>query len=78
MDEIEIRDVVDDNIEDLCCVCVPLEKRDDPGFIKGVEEKEKWAIEMLHQSIQGYRLARNFRCAQALREGTTESEGRMG
>jgi len=49
MDEIEIRDVVEDNIEDLCCVCVPLEKRDDPDFIKGVEEKEKWAIGMLHQ-----------------------------
>ena len=53
MDGIDIKDVVEENIEDLCCLCVPPYKRDDPDFIKGVEEKEKkkkWAAEMLQKS----------------------------
>lgn len=49
MDEIDIKDLAEENIEDLCQVCVPPEKRDDPDFIKGVEERKKWAAEMLQK-----------------------------
>jgi len=47
MDTIDIRDVTEDNIKDLCCVCVPSHKRDDPDWVKGAGEKTKWAVEML-------------------------------
>ena len=49
MDRIDIKDVTEENMEDLCQVCVPPEQRDDPDFIKGVEEKRKWATEMLRK-----------------------------
>jgi len=42
MKEIEIRNVADENIDDLCRVCIPYEKRGNPTFIKGMEEKRKW------------------------------------
>lgn len=49
MDKIRVDDIIDKNIQDLCQVCVPSEKRDDPYFVKGVEEKRRWAVEMLHK-----------------------------
>ncbi len=47
MEDIHIRDATADNLGDLCRICVPPEKRDDPTFTKGVEEKRKWAVGML-------------------------------
>jgi len=47
MSKISIRDVTYENIEDLCSVCIPPDKRNDPKFIAGIEEKREWAIEML-------------------------------
>jgi len=49
MDEIDIKDLAEENIEDLCHVCVPPGKRDDLDFVKGVEEKKKWTAEMLQK-----------------------------
>ena len=49
MDRIDIKDVTEEGIEDLCCLCVPPEKRDDLDFIKGVEDKKKWAAQMLRK-----------------------------
>ena len=49
MDKTDIEDVAEENIEDLCQVCVPPHKRDDPDWVKGAGEKTEWAIEMLHQ-----------------------------
>ena len=49
MDTIDIWDGTEEDMEDLCHVCVPSHKRDDPDWVKGVGEKTKWAIEMLHQ-----------------------------
>ncbi len=47
MEEISIRDVSDGNINDLCRICIPPERRDDPIFLTGMEQKRKWAAEML-------------------------------
>jgi GNAT superfamily N-acetyltransferase len=47
MDEIDVRDVIEENIDDLCWVCVSPEKRDDPDWIRGVADKKKWALETL-------------------------------
>jgi len=49
MEEIKIGDVTDRDIDDLCRICVPSEQRDDPTSIKGMEEKRKWAMEMLQR-----------------------------
>ncbi|MEW6455575.1 MAG: GNAT family N-acetyltransferase [Acidobacteriota bacterium] len=47
MEKIRIKNVTEENIDDLCQICIPSEKREDPAFIKGMEEKRKWAMEML-------------------------------
>ena len=47
MDEISIRDVTEENVEDLCWVCVLPEIRDDPDWIRGAADKKKWALNML-------------------------------
>ena len=47
MDEIDIKDLAEENIEDLCQVCMPPNKRHHPDCIKGVAEKKKWAVDML-------------------------------
>jgi len=49
MDTIDIKDVTEEGIEDLCWLCVRAEKRDDPDFIKGVDDKKKWAAQMLRK-----------------------------
>lgn len=49
MDEIRIVNVEEGHIEDLCRLCVPPEKRDEPEFVRGMEEKGKWAATMLHE-----------------------------
>jgi len=49
MERVEIKNVTKENVEDLCKVCIAPTKRDDPDWIKGAEEKKKWAIEMLHK-----------------------------
>ena len=49
MDEIDIKDLAEENIEDLCQVCVPPNKWHHPDWIKGVAEKKKWAVDMLRK-----------------------------
>jgi len=49
IDDINVEDVNEANMEDLCWLCVPVEKRHDPDFIKGVEDKKKWAAQMLRK-----------------------------
>jgi GNAT superfamily N-acetyltransferase len=49
MDEIDVKDVTEENVEDLCWVCVSPEKRDDPDWMRGVADKKKWGIEMLQK-----------------------------
>lgn len=47
MSRIIIRDVRNENIVDLCRLCVPAEKRTDPKFMTGMEQKRAWVLEML-------------------------------
>jgi hypothetical protein len=49
VDGIRIVDVGERHIEDLCRLCVPPEERDEPEFVTGMEEKGKWAVNMLHK-----------------------------
>ena len=49
MREIQTENVGERQIEDLCRLCVPPEKRDDPEFIMGMAEKGKWAAKMLQK-----------------------------
>lgn len=47
MEEAMIKDVTKENVKDLCWICIPPERREDPDHIKGVEEKMKWTFKML-------------------------------
>lgn len=47
--EVDITHVSEDNIDDLCGICVPCERSDDPDWIRGVEEKKRWGAEMLRK-----------------------------
>jgi len=46
---ITIRDVDGDDLDDLCQLCITEKKRDDPTFMRGIEEKRKWAVDMLQR-----------------------------
>jgi len=46
MDEITVKDVTEQNIDDLCGVCVTSCRRDDPDWMRGAADKKKWATEM--------------------------------
>lgn len=47
MDEINVKDVTEQNVGDLCWVCVFPCLRDDPDWVRGAKDKKKWAVEML-------------------------------
>lgn len=47
MGKISVRDTTAENLDDLCRICIPPEKRDDPTFVTGIEVKIRWAMEML-------------------------------
>ncbi|MEO0068956.1 MAG: GNAT family N-acetyltransferase [candidate division WOR-3 bacterium] len=49
MASVEVKDVTLENIIDLCLVCVPEEKRNDPDWQRGIEEKRTWAVKMLER-----------------------------
>jgi hypothetical protein len=49
MDEIDVRDVTKENVDDLCRVCVTSSVRDDPDWTKGAADKKKWVSEMLRK-----------------------------
>ena len=49
MEKFRIEDITKENIKDLCQICIPSEKKDHPEFITGMEEKRKWAMEMLRR-----------------------------
>jgi hypothetical protein len=40
MDEIEVRDLLAANAEDLCRICVPIARRDDLAYVTGTELKQ--------------------------------------
>ncbi len=44
-----IKDITEGNIEDLCQVCVPPAKKEQPDWVKGAGEKKKWAVQMLQK-----------------------------
>ncbi len=47
MTDIKIRDVTEENIVDLCQVCISPAARNEPDWVKGAEEKRKWAVDMV-------------------------------
>jgi GNAT superfamily N-acetyltransferase len=49
MDEIKVRDLSAANVEDLCRICVPIARRDDPAYVTGMELKRRWAVDMLQK-----------------------------
>ncbi len=49
MPVIQIKDVTKKNMEDLCMVCVPPEKREEPDFLKGIEDKQQWIDSKLQE-----------------------------
>lgn len=49
MEIFEIKDVTEENTEDLCHICIAPTNKDDPDWIKGAEEKKKWTVEMLQK-----------------------------
>jgi len=49
MDEINVKNVTERNVDDLCWVCVSPNIRDDPDWIRGAADKKKWAIETLRK-----------------------------
>ncbi|MEM3569171.1 MAG: GNAT family N-acetyltransferase [Thermoproteota archaeon] len=46
---IRIVEAAESNLNDLCELCVPLERQADQSFMKGVELKKIWAMDMLKQ-----------------------------
>jgi GNAT superfamily N-acetyltransferase len=49
MDEINVKDLTKENVEDLCWVCVSPALRNDADWIRGTVYKKKWAIDMLEK-----------------------------
>ncbi len=49
MNEFDIIEVTEDLIEDLCRVCIPADRLDDPDWMRGVLEKKRWALGMLNR-----------------------------
>ena len=49
MDEIAVKNVTQQNVDDLCWVCISPEIRHDPDWIRGAADKKKWAIEALRK-----------------------------
>lgn len=49
MDEITVRELSAANVEDLCRLCVPIAKRDDPAYVTGMELKRRWATDVLQR-----------------------------
>jgi len=47
MEEIIIKDISKENIEDICWICTPPREKENPDFIKGIEEKKRWSEDML-------------------------------
>lgn len=46
MNEIAVKNVTEQNIDDLCWVCMSRDMRDDADWIRGAADKKKWAAEM--------------------------------
>jgi GNAT superfamily N-acetyltransferase len=46
MTEITVRNVTEQNMDDLCWVCVFPCQRDDPDWVRGTADKRKWAAEV--------------------------------
>jgi len=49
MGEIQVRDLSEESIQDLCHICVPIARRDDPAYATGEELKRRWAVDMLQR-----------------------------
>jgi hypothetical protein len=46
---IRVVEASENNLDDLCMLCVPLDRKNDPVFMKGVELKKIWARGMLER-----------------------------
>ncbi|MEO0079894.1 MAG: GNAT family N-acetyltransferase [candidate division WOR-3 bacterium] len=57
MKSITVIDVTRERARDLCELCVPRAKRDDPNWLKGAAEKEQWVLERLDEWGQVAKLA---------------------
>jgi len=44
-----VREVTNENVDELCRICVPPEKRTDPIFMTSMELKREWALGMLER-----------------------------
>ena len=49
MKGISVREVTNENVDELCRICVPPEKQMDPIFMTGMEPKREWALGMLER-----------------------------
>jgi len=49
MTAIRVESVTENRVENLCQMCVPREKRSEPDWVKGTEEKRRWALEKLKE-----------------------------
>ncbi len=49
MKSLRVIEVTRENIDDLCLVCIPQNKRDDPDWKTGFNEKKTWALQMLER-----------------------------
>lgn len=47
MEKLEIKDVSQENVDDLINLCIPMERSSDPQFIEGASAKRKWAAKTL-------------------------------
>ncbi len=57
MREIKVEEVREETVEDLCWLCVPRERREDPAFLKGVEAKIAWVKERLASELPVAKIA---------------------
>jgi GNAT superfamily N-acetyltransferase len=48
-EKLTIRDVNLENVNHLIDLCIPLDKKDDPLFIKGMNTKKKWATQAIER-----------------------------
>jgi N-acetylglutamate synthase-like GNAT family acetyltransferase len=57
MEELEIRDVSLENIDDLVNLCIPPDKKDDPLFVEGTKAKKSWATQLIERNRSIAKLA---------------------
>jgi N-acetylglutamate synthase-like GNAT family acetyltransferase len=46
-EKIKVSNLTGENVDDFIGICIPPDKQEEEEFIRGIEEKRKWALEML-------------------------------